>query len=96
MQHNVCGMMGQAAVMGWLSKACSGKELTSEELKIVNLEGQEAVSLKKGEIFDPSTDLKNQLIVPPSTCTRETTITNSKSNHHFSFFSSLVVCLDIF
>jgi hypothetical protein len=47
MQHNVCEMMGQAAVMVWLSKACSGQDFTDGELNVGNLERYGVSLLKK-------------------------------------------------
>ena len=38
MQHNTCDMMGQAAVIGRLSKACRGEEFTKDDLEIGNIE----------------------------------------------------------
>jgi hypothetical protein len=62
MQHNVCDIMGQAAVMSWLSKACSGKAFTTEELRIGNMERRGLVSFDEEEMLDPKEALKHQLI----------------------------------
>lgn len=37
MQHNKCDMLGQTAVLYWLSKTCFGKELSEDELRLGNM-----------------------------------------------------------
>jgi hypothetical protein len=65
MQHNVCDMMGQAAVIGWLSKACRGESFTKEELEIGNMERTGLIRMNEEEGLDVRDDLKNQLLPLP-------------------------------
>jgi len=62
LQHNVCDMMGQAAVTGWLSKACRKEEFTREELDIGNVDRRTIVSPLSHEIIDVQDDLQYQLL----------------------------------
>lgn len=62
MQHNVCDMIGQAAVMGWLSKACRQEEFTQEELDIGNADRRTTIPPLSQEILDVQDDLKHQLL----------------------------------
>jgi hypothetical protein len=64
MQHNVCDMMGQAAVIGWLSKACRGESLTKDELEVGNMERRGLIRTSAEEGLDTRDDLKNQLLPP--------------------------------
>ncbi|EAT90058.1 hypothetical protein SNOG_03327 [Parastagonospora nodorum SN15] len=59
LQHNVCDMMGQAAVMGWLSKACRKEEFTREELNIGNADQRIAMSSLSDEAVSVQNDLKH-------------------------------------
>jgi hypothetical protein len=68
MQHNTCDMMGQAAVMGWLSTACSGKDFTEDELNLGNMKRRDVVPLLEEADWDPQIELKHQLL--PSQDTR--------------------------
>jgi hypothetical protein len=65
MQHNVCDMMGQAAVIGWLSKACRGESFTKDELEVGTMQRRGLVRTSEGQTLDVRGDLKNQLL-PPS------------------------------
>ncbi|KAG9190067.1 trichothecene 3-O-acetyltransferase [Alternaria panax] len=65
MQHNVCDMMGQAAVMGWLSQACSGEYFTENELGIGNMTRVDVVPLLEEQGWLPGPELQNQLFPPP-------------------------------
>jgi len=71
LQHNVCDMMGQAAVIGWLSKACRGEEFTEEELKVGNMVRRGVVPLIEDEGWSPGTELQNQLFPPAPTVVKE-------------------------
>lgn len=61
MQHNTCDMMGQAAVIGWLSKACRGEEFTKAELALGNVERRGTIPLIEEAEWDPRTELKHQI-----------------------------------
>lgn len=69
MQHNVCDMMGQAAVMAWFSKACRGEEFTAQELEIGNADRRETVPVPNGSVDQDHilSDLEDQLL--PTTTT---------------------------
>jgi hypothetical protein len=91
MQHNVCDMMGQAAVIGWLSKACRGEELTEEELKVGNMARTGVVPLIQDEGWDPGMELQNQLFPPAPTVikeldTTESTVTEAPVNCSWMYF----------
>jgi len=62
MQHNVCDMMGQAAVIGWLSRACRNEKLTAEELEIGNADRRTTVSSIGSADQDVRDDLEDQLL----------------------------------
>ncbi|KAJ8107871.1 hypothetical protein OPT61_g8566 [Boeremia exigua] len=62
MQHNVCDMMGQAAVMGWLSRACRGEPFTADELHIGNTNRVSTVQLTDNVSQDLQVDLRDQLL----------------------------------
>lgn len=64
MQHNVCDMMGQAAVLGWLSKACRGEQFTEEEIEFGNMSRIDVVPLIKDDGWMPGPELQNQLFPP--------------------------------
>jgi hypothetical protein len=64
MQHNVCDMMGQAAIIGWLSKACSGKCFTEEELEVGNMKRRGWIPFIEEETSDLLADLNDQLLPP--------------------------------
>ncbi|KAH6851444.1 transferase family-domain-containing protein [Alternaria rosae] len=78
LQHNVCDMMGQAAVIGWLSKACRGEQFTEEELKVGNMARRGVVSLIEDECWSPGTELQNQLFPPAPTVGKEPDTAESK------------------
>jgi hypothetical protein len=61
MQHNVCDMMGQAAVLGWLSKACRGEQFNEEELKLGNMTRTGIVPLIEEDGWTPGSELQKQL-----------------------------------
>jgi hypothetical protein len=65
MQHNVCDMMGQAAVTGWLSKACRGERFTKDELEVGNMERRSLIRTSEEEELDVRDNLKNQLLPLP-------------------------------
>lgn len=44
-QHNVMDMIGQAAIMTWLSAACAGRQLTQEQLAIGNMDKSTTIDL---------------------------------------------------
>ncbi|KAI4606501.1 hypothetical protein J4E83_010092 [Alternaria metachromatica] len=71
LQHNVCDMMGQAAVIGWLSKACAGEEFTREERKVGNMVRTGVVPLIEDEGWVPGMELQNQLFPPAPTVVKE-------------------------
>lgn len=62
MQHNVCDMNGQAAVMGWLSRACRNEKFTKDELHIGNTDRRATVLPINGAAQDVRDDLENQLL----------------------------------
>ncbi|KAI4675835.1 uncharacterized protein J4E84_009988 [Alternaria hordeiaustralica] len=91
LQHNVCDMMGQAAVIGWLSKACRGEEFTEEELKVGNMVRTGVVPLIEDEGWDPGMELQNQLFPPAPTVvkeldTAESTVTGAPVNCSWMYF----------
>lgn len=67
MQHNTCDMLGQAAVMQWLSKACRGETFTEEEIDVGNMERTGVVPLIEEENWTPGPELKYQLFPPQPT-----------------------------
>ena len=72
MQHNVCDMMGQAAVLGWLSQACRREHFTENELGIGNMTRVGIVPLIEDEGWTPGPELQNQLFPPlPPTVDKE-------------------------
>jgi hypothetical protein len=62
MQHNVCDMMGQAAIIGWLSRACRNEEFTTDELNIGNADRRATVSSIGSTAQDVRDDLEDQLL----------------------------------
>ncbi|KAF1919354.1 transferase family-domain-containing protein [Ampelomyces quisqualis] len=62
MQHNVCDMMGQAAVMGWLSRACRNEKFTADELEFGNADRRATVPLNGIAAQDVRDDLEDQLL----------------------------------
>jgi hypothetical protein len=62
MQHNVCDMMGQAAVMGWLSRACRNDKFTTDELEIGNADRRATVPSIGSTAQDVRDDLEDQLL----------------------------------
>lgn len=77
MQHNVCDMMGQAAVMGWLSRACRNEGFTADELKRGNADrravippigntGQDVRDDLEDQLFPTNDDLHESVISPAS------------------------------
>ncbi|KAH8727830.1 acetyltransferase [Phaeosphaeriaceae sp. PMI808] len=73
MQHNTCDMMGQAAVLEWLSKACNGKEFTQDELDIGNMDRRGLVPLIEVDMGDLRMDLEDQLLPDQPTLDKEQT-----------------------
>jgi hypothetical protein len=71
MQHNVCDMMGQAAVLGWLSKACRGGDFTEEEIGIGNMPRRHVVPLIGDQGWRPGLELQNQLFPSPPILSNE-------------------------
>lgn len=61
MQHNTCDMMGQAAVMGWLSKACRSEEFSKQELALGRVERRGIIPLIEEVGRDLRTELKHQI-----------------------------------
>ncbi|KAH7074544.1 trichothecene 3-O-acetyltransferase [Paraphoma chrysanthemicola] len=77
MQHNVCDMMGQAAVMGWLSRACRDEEFTTNELDVGNADRRTTVPPTGTSAQDVRDDLEDQLLsttrdLPGSLATTDT------------------------
>lgn len=64
MQHNVCDMMGQAAVMGWLSRACRNEKFTPDELEVGNADRRVTVAPVVSLAQDIRDDLEEQLLSP--------------------------------
>ncbi|OAL45112.1 trichothecene 3-O-acetyltransferase [Pyrenochaeta sp. DS3sAY3a] len=62
LQHNVCDMMGQAAVIGWLSKACRNESFAEEEINLGNTIRTNLIPLELRDGWDPLPELKYQLI----------------------------------
>lgn len=62
MQHNVCDMMGQAAVIGWLSRACRDEKFTAEELEIGNSDRRATIPSIGSADQDVRDDLDDQLL----------------------------------
>lgn len=62
MQHNTCDMMGQAAVMACLSKACHGQEFTEEEIEVGNKERASIVPMIVQEGWSPGSELESQML----------------------------------
>ncbi|OAL02675.1 acetyltransferase [Phaeosphaeriaceae sp. SRC1lsM3a] len=62
MQHNVCDMMGQAAAIGWLSRACRNEKFTQDELDIGNADRRATVPSTSGTTHDLLDDLEDQLL----------------------------------
>ncbi|KAH7087503.1 trichothecene 3-O-acetyltransferase [Paraphoma chrysanthemicola] len=100
MQHNVCDMMGQAAVMGWLSRACRNEEFTTEELDVGNADRRTTVPPIGSAAQDLQDDLEDQLIpgvndLPGSLATTETPAPVSPpcSWAYYKFSSSSQQCL---
>ena len=69
MQHNVCDMLGQAAVMQWLSKACCGEEFSEDELKVGNMKRRGLIPLIEEEGWRPGKELNDQLLSSEPTLT---------------------------
>jgi hypothetical protein len=75
MQHNVCDMMGQAAVMEWLWKACREETFTTEELEIGNMQRRRVISSGSGgDAAAVQDDLQGQ-ILPTQQVPHDTTTT---------------------
>ncbi|KAH6633818.1 acetyltransferase [Boeremia exigua] len=63
MQHNTCDMLGQAAVMQWFSKICSGEQLTGEELRLGKMARKGLVPLCGQAGWSHGAELNDQLLV---------------------------------
>ncbi|KAL8370078.1 hypothetical protein RB595_000442 [Gaeumannomyces hyphopodioides] len=67
--HNTVDAVGQAEMMGLISKACSGDGFTADELRVGNLRRDNLVSLLD-ESYQPGPELQDQVLglggTPPS------------------------------
>ncbi|PVH98836.1 hypothetical protein DM02DRAFT_719157 [Periconia macrospinosa] len=67
LQHNVCDMMGQAAIMEWLSKACRGENFTNHEIQLGQMDRTTTVPLIGENNWNPGNLLDDQILAPQNT-----------------------------
>lgn len=60
LQHNVCDMMGQAAIMSWLSKACREELFTEREISLGQMDRTKVVPLLEDDQWSHVGVLDNQ------------------------------------
>jgi hypothetical protein len=62
LQHNVCDMMGQAAIMSWLSKACREETFTEHDILLGQMDRTKVVPLIEDDQWSPVDVLDDQLM----------------------------------
>ena len=62
LQHNVCDMMGQAAIMSWLSKACREEAFTEHEISLGQMDRTKVVRTIEDNQCIPEGILDDQLM----------------------------------
>lgn len=64
-QHNVMDMVGQANIISWLSKACHGQQMDTEQLAVANMDKSQTLTLFD-QRWTPDPDWLNSLRVAPA------------------------------